>query len=799
MKPFFLFLLALWSVTPIFAQECDYSIRGEVIDFHDKTPLSEALVSITGTDRYVTTDTNGTFRIGMLCPGPLELEISHAECTSKFVFVPADQKKPLKLSLEHHLEELEEVQVTGDTQRKQTASSIEKTVRTETMDRMAGSNLGDVLKQLSGVASLNTGANIVKPVVQGLTGSRILILNNGVRMQDMEWGDEHAPNIDINAADRLTLIKGAGALQYGGDAIGGVIMVAPERIFAKDSLYGTFLASGATNGRGGTTSLELIKSFDNGLFFKVQGSYKRLGDLEAPDYLLSNTGVSQIGTSLQIGKNAFREGWELFYSYFDSDIAILRASHIGNVDDLITAINSRQPNVIDPFSYTIDNPRQEVSHHLVKGKYYRRFEGLGKLTLQYDFQSNQRFEYDLRRGDRRNIPAIDLKLNTHTFNADFKADANSQWESRFGIMGRYQQNIADPSTGVRRLIPDYEKYDMGLFGTTSYTLSDALVLDAGFRYDFTRIDAKKFYRLSRWEAQGYNSDFEDIIIEDLGSQLLTNPVLDYHNFSGTLGAGYQLGNENELRVNYAFSQRAPNPSELFSEGLHHSAARIELGDLRIKSETSHKLGISLEKSVADWGYTLVPYINQINDFILIEPTGAEFTIRGAFPVWSYRQTDVVMAGVDASVYRQWLPKWRSEHQFSFIKGRDETLDGPIINMPPVQIQNRLVYRNPEWQYLRVALDSKYVFRQNEFPSYVNVFSPQSNENVVLDINTPPPAYHLLNLDMETRFDLFKKKDLTVGLSILNVMNTNYRDYLNRLRFFADDLGRNWALRLIWSI
>ncbi len=795
MKFYFFLLTTLWFVFPAFAQECTKSISGEVIDFHDKTPLAGALVVVVGQNTSVTTNSLGEFTIDGLCDTAIELEISHPECTSQFLTIDTNDETNLKISLEHHLELLDEVQVVGAAQRQKTASSVEKTVQLQTLERMSGGSLGDALKTVSGVSSLNTGANIVKPVIQGLSGSRVLILNNEVRMQDMEWGDEHAPNIDVSAANRITLIKGAGALQYGGDAIGGVILVSPEKMVAKDSLYGKFLANGMTNGRGGNATVELVRSFENGWFVKAQGSYKRLGDLEAPNYVLSNTGISQVGGSLQIGKNSFKEGWEAFYSYFDSDIAILRASHIGNVDDLIAAINSKQPNFIAPFGYAIDNPSQEVTHHLLKGNYYRRFEGAGKLKIQYDYQQNQRFEYDLRRGEARGIPSIDLTLRTHTISSDFKIDANNKRQLRFGLMGRYQNNTADPSTGVRRLIPDYDKYDVGVFVIGEYYLSSQLTLDTGLRYDFSQIDAKKFYQLSRWEERGYDQDFGDLILEDFGSQLLTNPVLNFHNISGTVGLEYDLGAETAIRANYALSQRAPNPSELFSEGLHHSAARIELGDLRIQSETSHKIAVSTEKNTPDWGYTLTPYANQINDFILLEPSGVEFTIRGAFPVWSYRQTKALLMGIDASLYRQWLSNWRTEHQVSFIKGSDKTLDRALINVPPIRLLNKLIYKRPQWNGLRIALESNYVFEQNEFPPNITVFSPQVNENVVLDINTPPPAYHVLNMDMEMTFKMLKKDDFTIGINISNLLNDSYRDYLNRQRFFADNMGRNVQLRL----
>lgn len=487
-----------------------------------------------------------------------------------------------KITLEHHLEELNEVKVTGSTINK-TNSAQEKTLKTEQLERFGSSNLGDALKQINGVSSLNTGSNIVKPVIQGLSGSRVLILNNGTRMQDMEWGGaEHAPNIDINAANKVTIVKGSAALQYGGDAIGGIILLDQNRIPKKDTIYGKTLINGVSNGRGGNISTELTKAYENGFYIKGQASYKKLGDAEAPDYVLSNTGVSQFGASINFGKLGFESGWSAYYSYFDTNIGILSASHIGNVDDLITAINSDEPSKISSFTYNIKEPRQSVKHHLGKLKYYKRFEGLGKLNVQYDIQQNHRFEYDIRVGDDKGKASLDLKLTTQTLAADINIDAFEKQKFSFGIVGRYQENFPDPKTGVRRLIPDYEKIDFGVFATTEYKLSDATTLDAGIRYDYSKIDAQKFYITSRWEERGYDEDFSDIVVSDRGTQLLVNPKFNYHNFSASAGLKHKFSNENQFRFNYTLAQRAPNPAELFSDGLHHSAARIELGDLRIK-------------------------------------------------------------------------------------------------------------------------------------------------------------------------------------------------------------------------
>ena len=171
---------------------------------------------------------------------------------------------------------------------------------------------------LSGVSSLNKGNGIVKPIVNGLHSSRIIMVNNGVRMQDQEWGAEHAPNIDINSVGRLTLIKSASALQYGGDAMGGVIIAEALKVPVKDSLYGKTMTSVASNGRGGILTSNLTKSYSSGWFGTAQSTVKRFGDFEAADYILSNTGLIEQNASLHLGLNKFNYGFEGYFSFFSN-------------------------------------------------------------------------------------------------------------------------------------------------------------------------------------------------------------------------------------------------------------------------------------------------------------------------------------------------------------------------------------------------------------------------------------------------------------------------------------------------
>jgi iron complex outermembrane receptor protein len=778
------------------SQQCDLNLQGRVIDFHDNTPLDGAIVIVAGLETFAMTDLDGYFSLQGLCADNYTLQVSHPECDTKAVQVRMPYSSLLTIKLEHHLEELHQVTVRGSAAIDYVATQHENRISREEIENLSYASLGDALKRIPGVSSLNTGSTVVKPVIQGLHSSRVLIMNNGVRMQDQEWGVEHAPNVDLNTAGSISVIKGASALQYGGDAVGGIVLVEPARVVRKDSLFGSTLATATSNGRGGTITSSLTKTKASGWYGMAQGTIKRFGDFEAPDYMLSNTGMLEKAASLRFGLNKFRYGFEAYYSYFNSDVGILRASHLGNAEDQFLALNSPQPLVINDFSYSIDNPKQNVSHHLAKARVFKRLSNFGKVELQYDFQFNNRLEFDVRRGGRGDIPSVDLELTTHTLAADFSYDARMDFKANGGLMLRYQNNYANPDTGVRRLIPDYDKYDAAMYALGKYYIGEDWVLEAGMRYDFNHLDAKKFYRKSLWEAREYNILYPEFEVREVGAQILANPVFDYHNFSGTLGAAYSFGEYYEFMANYSLATRAPNPSELFSEGLHHSAARIELGDLRFNQEVAHKVSLSLSRNTERFQFTVNPYINSISNFIYIEPVGAEQTIRGSFQVWEFKQTDALLMGFDFDSNVKLNSQFDLITKFAFVKGYDQNTDEPLIMMPPANLSNTLQYKNETLKNLRIGLESNYVFRQNEFPdTNPELFLPISESVEIIDLSTPPPAYHLMHLNADADFKAFGNSTLSVGLTVNNLFNTAYRDYLNRLRFYADDLGRNIVLRL----
>ncbi|CAI8159902.1 MAG: putative TonB-dependent receptor [Polaribacter sp. SA4-10] len=777
----------MFTTTTTIAQNCQYSLKGKISDFHDNSSIIGASLQIVNSNKNTITNFDGSFEFKNLCKGKITIVIKHVACESKTISFIISKDIVKEITLEHHLEELEEVVVKSES--KSESTSIEKSIKKDIITNFSDKSLGDALNTLSGVSSLNTGNTIVKPMIHGLHSSRLLIINNNVRMFDQEWGDEHAPNIDMNASDRIDVIKGANSLKFGSDAVGGLIVVRGKKYARKDSLFGSSLMSFNSNGFGGNLNSEIIKSYKSGYYTKVQMSYRRFGDFKAADYSLTNSGLENINASFRLGYNSYLKGFEFYYSQVNNKFAILKSSHIGNVNDLVTAINSLEPRVIKEFSFSIDNPKQSIIHHLGKIEAYKRFQGFGKLTFQYDFQVNRRREFDLRRGDLKNTPVIDLRLVTNSIQSDLQVKPNDNLKLNIGFLGRFQQN--NPiSTGYRPLIPNFDKFDIGLYTIGNYSLNESTELNAGIRYDFSKIKARKWYNITDWnETYNYDELFPEFETGTIaGVRIFTKPQYTFHNFSTGLGLLKKINDDLSLFINYGLANRVPNPSELFSDGLHHSAARIEKGLLNINKETANKFIVSMERNNNNFGFVISPYFKKINGFIQLIPVGISTTIRGAFPVYEYNQIDAEIYGIDIDLNKKINKRLDYYGSISLLRGKNTSENLPLINMPAANFNNKLMYFNEEFKQLSISITHKTVLQQNRFPDY-NFFTldPVSQQDVFVDISSTPPTYSIFGLNISSAFNEGK---LQFELNVENLFNTSYREHLNRLRYFSDELGRN---------
>ncbi|MGB1362277.1 MAG: TonB-dependent receptor, partial [Flavobacteriaceae bacterium] len=756
-----------------------------------------AVIQVVGSDETVFSNADGVFILENQCPKKINLKISHLNCEDLYTEFNINKSTSRRFYLEHHIESLEEV-VVEESKIKKLSSTAPSYALTELQkDQYSGRGLAKALEQISGVNILNTGNVISKPVIHGMFGSRVGIIYDGVPIENQQWGQDHAPNIDQNAFEEIRLIKGAGVLKYSGDTPGGVVVLESKLPKIADSLYGKTILNGMSNGRGLNLISSWTKSFQSGNYFKVQGTIKRNGDFSAPDYVLSNTGTNENNISLSLGQNKILSQWKTNFSFFSQEIGILRSAHVGNVYDLVTAIESDTPTIINPFSYQINFPKQVNKHYTAGIQYSKRNSSNGKWTAKYSWQRNNRKEYDVRRGSYKNKAAIDLTLDTHNLTTNYEW-GGSKWTFDSGAFLQIQDNYSNPNTGIKRLIPDYIKTRLGAYFTSSYTPSNDFSLGFGFRYGHQNNQVKKFYKISRWNKENYEERLGAYVIREVLSQKLVEQRLIFNNLSLSTGVKYLIDPDLKLRLNFFHTERAPDIAEMFSDGLHHSLASIEYGNPFLKSEITQKFVINFEKERGNFRYNFSPYLTYGQNYIVIEPKGFELNIRGAFPVWECRPLSAIIRCFDLDLSLRLGERIELKNNSSWIEGYEKVTKTPLINIPSFTTTNQIQFSFPKWKSFLMSLSSKSVLRQNQFPNHnfeTSVVENGKRVRKLVDISTPPKGYHLLGMELHWGAYPFFSDKISISLIFDNLLDTSYRNYLNRLRFYADEMGRNIMLQI----
>lgn len=760
---FFAGILQLISTCHVAAQaeDCHLSFQGTVIDMKTKEALPIAAIWLVGPEKGTTTDEKGRFKIDGLCAGTFTADIHYLGYVEKHIQITLPQQNELFVLMEEDQMLIDEVTVEGEAIAPDKTQS-EVSLSEAELARSSGKSLGESLQDLPGVSSLKTGPTISKPIINGLHSNRILILNNGLRQEGQQWGTEHAPEIDPMMATQISVVKGAAAVRYGPEAIGGIVVVEPPALpYQHKHLHGNVRLMGSDNGRMGSASGSLQGGLGKSktMAWRLQGTGRRAGDFSAPDYSLTNTGLREVDFSGAIGYK--KNDWlaEAYYSRFATELGILRSAHIGNLTDLEAAFQSERPLIVEDFSYKINNPRQVISHDLAKTTLAKKGR-LGDLKLVYGYQRNLRKEFDVRRGGRGEKPALDMDLLTHS--ADLIWDQRT-WQKLRGQVGSsfiYQENRNVPGTGIKPLIPNYNSATTGIFMIERW-MEDRWEVEAGLRFD-------------NRSFQVFTFDENDEVIR---------PRYQFNNFSGTVGVVLKPADGWKLTSNLGSAWRPPNVSELYSQGLHHGAATIEEGNTELGTEQAFKWINQLLLRKGRWTVDLSAYAQRINNYIYLQPQDEpRLTIRGAFPVYSYVQTDAFMAGADLSLSAQLSSQWQYDLKGSLIRAKDVTKDDFLIFMPSDRMQHSITWNYPFQTKKTFSASASYsaVRRQNRFPEGI-------------DYVDPPAGYQLVGLNIGYGSQLFDN-DYEIFLECTNLLNTSYREYLNRFRYYADELGRTITIR-----
>ena len=759
-----LILIALLAATLMKGQSCTTTLSGHVLDKHEEEPLMFANIYIEEAGRGTVADTAGYFSITDLCPGDYHVRISHIGCEPVQLYLKLTEDTGLTVMLEHHATFLDAMEVEGS--KTEPSTRTQHVISREELSSQAGKPLAEIVAKVPGVNAIKGGSGLAKPVIHGMYGNRIAILNNGIAQAGQQWGNDHAPEVDPFAAKSITVIKGVETVEYGGNSLGGAILIEPGTIGSDPHLHGSIQYLYNTNGRGHT----VVRQVEHGnkyVNWRLTGTFKQLGDRHTPDYYLTNTGNDESNFSVQLSKTV-RNKWfnNVYYSLFRTDVGILRGAHVGNLTDLEEVIGRDEPLYTkETFSYELTEPRQKVWHQLLKAntKYYFR-ENLS-AELVYGAQRNRRREYDVRRGDRSDVPAMDLFLESHFLGLSL-AGSKAKWEYKGGLQYKLNDNSNDPETGILPLIPDYEMDNTAVFGRVKFLPNSRTTGEAGARYD-----------LIRYRVQAISNTIPRVI------ELYRH---DYNNFSVAAGLKRQHKPKVTSALNVGLTRRSPEINELYSSGLHQGAAGIEEGNTALRSETGAKAiytnNFTITKRLSVNGSA---YFQYVEDYIYLQPQNEfRLTIRGAYPLFIYRQTNATIKGLDLAVQYEAFKNTEWQTQYAMIRGNDVEHDLPLVYMPADQISTTFTWKLPlryalfkgSFESLKFSLDGQYVFEQTRLEEEQ-------------DFLPPPDAYWLTGIRAESQW---KRRKLSISLfvQVENLLNVSYRDYLNRLRYYADEEGRN---------
>lgn len=647
------------------------------------------------------------------------------------------------------------------------AVSVGERLGTDRLKNSVSESLAEMLSGVKGLSMISSGTTSSVPVIQGMSGERILVVANGVRQEGQQWNSDFGPDVDAAAAGSVTVLKGAESVRFGSDALGGVILVDEAPLpYGGRVMGGEVQTQFGSNGLyyGGRTMLEGALGSKKAFAYRVQGSYTNGGDRRTAKYILNNTGVRAYALQANLGWNASRYGAELTYALTGHAEGIMYEAKMGNVEQLAERIKQGRPLVELPFSRDLDYPKHEGLHQYVSGKGFYNTRDAGSFSLQIAYQRDNQDEYHYRRMKRSNIPSVSLTLDNVQGNFKWAHHYLGGWSTEAGVQAQYTNNWNQPGTGVVPLIPNYVETTGGLYLVQKFH-TQGWGAEAGVRGDLSYLNALGIDAYS----QTYGGE------------------RTFKNFTYSVGAHYHFTPRLRFVTNFGTAWRAPHVGELFSNGIDATGSLYLKGDSTMTSERSNKWIASLTYSGDKFTVGVEGYLTWIDGYIYKEPTGENFTvISGVYPLFRYRQTSATIHGADAELSWQVAPWLRYRVTGGMIWAAESGTGRYLPYIPPFRLSQELSFDLPFWEKSFVELGHRYVAEQKRFDPATDL------------VPFAPSAYHLYELRAGSTLRLGKRSALTFLLSIENLFNLEYKEYTNLARYYSHEAGRDIRVSVRYS-
>ncbi|PXX22306.1 iron complex outermembrane receptor protein [Hoylesella shahii DSM 15611 = JCM 12083] len=660
-----------------------------------------------------------------------------------------------------------EIVVTGVRQQA-SINSVSNKIDESLIDRSMGKSLASILEHVSGVSSIQTGTTVAKPVINGMYGNRILIVNNGARQTGQQWGVDHAPEIDQNSSGSIEVIKGAESVRYGSEALGGIIVMNQKALpYGQTALSGHLRTLYGNNGKrySVVAQAEGTMPFSKNLAWRLQGTYANSGDQSTAKYVLNNTGYREHDFSASLGYKLNALKLEGYYSMYNLKLGVLNSAQLGSEDLLKERIALGQPAEVYPYSRHINYPFQQIVHHTAIGKVYFDAGKYGNFFWQTAFQADDRQENRIRRMNLSYIPAVSMYLTS--FQNQLKWNlAYNKWNTEAGATYLHIRNRNQTGTGVVPLIPNYTEYDLGIYAIQKYRNGN-WTAETGIRFDNQET-----------RASGY----------DYTGKLYGGHHV-FSNFSYNLGTSYRFNEQLKLTSNLGLAWRAPHVHELYSNGNELGSGMFVMGDSTMHSEQSTKWVTSLSYRSAFAEVRVDAYLQWINGYIYDEPLKGRYVtvISGSYPLFQYKQTDAFFRGIDLDVRLK--PMLHLEyHLLSGLIWANEKQTGNYLPyIPSARFDHDIT-----WEDIRVGKGNAWLQLKHRLVLKQTRFNPA---NDLIDFT--PPTYNLFGLEAGIDWPLGERNKLRMLLSADNLFNKEYKEYTNRSRYYAHDMGRDIRFSIGW--
>ena len=733
----YIFLIILMGFTTMgFAQN---SISGTIKNQNNE-PVSNVEISISDANIQTKSNEKGQFEIKNLPIGKWTLifKKNKFEIKSEQIAIGNQEQKILDIILEeeqHHIDEILVSSVFNKTQNENVVKIDH--INLKQIQNEGAINLSDALATNPGVSVVSTGVSIGKPVIRGLSGNRVLTYAQGIRLENQQFGEEHGLGLNVNGQESVEIIKGPASLLYGSDAMGGVLYFNPEKYAANNKTELAVNQVVNSNTQGSNSSVTL-KASEEKFKFLVQNNYTTHADYKTPN------GETVVNTRF-IEKD-FKIGTSFGTSRYVADFRY-------NYNDLNLGLP--EEDIEDSRYRTPLFPSQRIENHLLSFN-QKVFFKKSKLEATAGYVFN----------DRKELEGVDeialfMKLKTFNYNVRYYLPDFGKFETIIGFQGMNQENR---NFGEERLIPDAKIADVGFFGTSQYKFNKNL-LQFGVRYDFRNVNIEEFGEIgTEGSFQKLDKDFESI--------------------NASFGFKTEITEKITTRINIATGFRAPNLSELSSNGVHEGSNRYEIGNPNLKNEQNFQIDLNVDYNAEHFDFFANGFYNNIHNYIFISPNGN--VIDDNF-VYDYLQNNAVLFGGETGIHLHlhdidWLHMTSS---YEIVIGQlNNNSSLPLI--PANQWKNNFranfdVSKNLKNSF--IFLQANYTFNQNN----ISEFETKTND------------YLLLSSGVGTDIQL-KKSKFNLYLTATNLLNKEYVAHLSRLK--ADgiyNMGRNIVLGVNFNL